>query len=542
MMALLLVVLVACGDKDAGGNQDKDGNQEVENNGENNNKGENNTEEDPDQNDSGMPIVKEPITLKMFTGMSNTTKNNWDDILVWNHYEDMTGIHVDFEQIPGDSLEEKRNLALAGGTLPDVFFAANIPPLDLFKYGTQGTFIPLNDLIEEHAPNLMALMEQDPGIRKAMTFPDGKIYSLPYLGDPAFTSLRTNPLPFISQKALDHVGMENPETLEEYYDFLVAMKNDGPEGQRGLGVPNIDYFVDFLKGSFGVGNNGRPFIDKDPESGDVRFYQISDNYKELLEFTHKLYKEDLIEQNIFTLEWAQFLANGAEGDYGSTIFYAPSDLFGEEVGGDFIGGNVLEGPHGDKKYARYANPVFHIGKFAITSENEYPVESIKWADYFYSDEGSKLWYMGVEGETFEVDENGEYKYVDKIVNSPEGLTKEQELVKYLGWVGLGAPGIIKQEYFDGSESAPQPMAAAEDIEPFLIEEPWPAFTYTEDETKDLSSIGADIEKYATEMKDKFISGDVPFSEWDKYVSTIEGMGLDKYLEIQNNAYGRYLEN
>lgn len=549
IMTLLLVVLVACGDKEADGNKDANtNNNEVnENNAEvnaedneNNNEASNSDVEN--LNATGMPIVDEPITLKMFATMSNTTLNNWDDILVFNTYEDMTGINVEFEQTTEDSIEEKRNLALASGTLPDVFYAADLPPLDLFKYGSQGTFIPLNDLIEEYAPNLMALMEENPEIKKGMTFPDGNIYSLPYLGDPEFTSLRTNPLPYFNEETLDYVDMEMPETLDDFYDFLVAVKEDGPDGQVPLGVPEISFLFFWLKGSFDVGNTSRELIDKDPETGDLRFYPTADNYKELLEYTHKLYTEELIEQNLYTLEYDQFLANGEEGKYASIVFYAPIDLFGEEVGSKYVGALPLEGPYGDQKWVQYANPVLHIGKFAITNENEHPEASVRWVDHFYSDEGAELWYMGIEGETFEYDSDGNPKYLDKITDSSEGLSKNQELVKYLGWVGVGAPGILKEKYFDGSEAAPQPVATAEALEPYLIDEPWPAFTYTEDEAKILSSVGSDIEKYTEEMRDKFITGDESLSDWDEYVDTLESMGLDDYMEIQGAAYDRYSEN
>lgn len=543
-MVLLLVVLGACGDKktdgDVGGN---DNGVKAEKNNKNNSKNSEVEQSDIENfNKIDMPIVNEPITLKMFAGMSNSTLNNWDDILVFNTYEEMTGIHVDFEQTSADSLEEKRNLALAGGTLPDVFFAANLTALDLFKYGSQGTFIPLNDLIEEYAPNLKALMEENPEIRKGMTFPDGNIYSLPYLVDPAFTSLRTNPLPYINKEILDYVDMELPETIEDFYDFLVAVKEKGPDGVVPFGVPDIDYLFFWLKGSYDIGNTGRDLIDKDPETGDLRFYPTEDHYKEMLEFTNKLFSEELIEQNVYTLEWDQFLANGAEGKYASTVFYAPMEVFNEEVGRKYIGALPLQGPHGDRKWVGYANPVLHAGKFAVTNVNEHPEASVRWADYFYGDEGSQLWYMGLEGETFEYDEDGNPKYVDKITNSSEGLSKNQEIVKYLGWVGVGAPGVLKEKYFDGSEAAPQPVEAAKALEPYLIDEAWPAFTYTEEESKLLSSVGADIEKYATEMRDKFITGEAPFSEWDNYVKTLESIGLEDYMEIQKAAYDRYLEN
>ncbi len=58
----------------------------------------------------------------------------------------------------------------------------------------------------------------------------------------------------------------------------------------------------------------------------------------------------------------------------------------------------------------------------------------------------------------------------------------------------------------------------------------------------MASLTADIEKYVEEMRDKFISGNVSFSEWDKYVKTIEDMRLSEYMNIQEEAYKRYKNN
>ncbi len=143
----------------------------------------------------------------MFAGMGAKTQSNWDDILIWNTYEDMTNVHIDWEQVPQEGVDEKRNLALAGGNLPDAFYAANMPTLDIFKYGQQGLFLELNDLIDQYAPNVKKLMEENPEIRKAITFPDGKIYSLPVILDPEFTSVRTHPLPWFNQEVLNKVGI-----------------------------------------------------------------------------------------------------------------------------------------------------------------------------------------------------------------------------------------------------------------------------------------------------------------------------------------------
>lgn len=164
--------------------------------------------------ESGMPIVKEPITLKFFTNKSNQNYNNdWQDLYIWKEYEDLTNIEIEWEQVHNESLEEKRNLALASGDLPDAFFASSIPPLDLLRYGEQGVLISLNDLIEEHAPNLNKLFEEQPEVKDAITFPDGNIYSLPVVEHQDFISMSLGASPLFSRKWVEELGGEVPEKI-----------------------------------------------------------------------------------------------------------------------------------------------------------------------------------------------------------------------------------------------------------------------------------------------------------------------------------------
>src|SRR5699024_7724600 len=63
-------------------------------------------------NDAEMPIVKETITLEIFAGQSPTTNPNWNDVLIFNEYEELTNIDAKFQMVPHESLSEKRNLEL----------------------------------------------------------------------------------------------------------------------------------------------------------------------------------------------------------------------------------------------------------------------------------------------------------------------------------------------------------------------------------------------------------------------------------------------
>ncbi|WP_077297849.1 extracellular solute-binding protein [Virgibacillus pantothenticus] len=498
-------------------------------------------------NKTEMPIVEEPITLKFFANKAPTTADDWNDVLVYNEYEKMTNINVEWEMVPSQGMAEKRNLALASGSLPDAFHSTSISFADLQKYGEQGTFIPLNDLIENYAPNFKRILEQYPEIEKAITMPDGKIYSFPYLFEPEFTSVRIAARPWIREDWLKALEMDMPETVDDFYNYLKAVKENDPNGNKKadeipFGGTSIDRLIAWLSGAYGLQNRGarHPYVDVDPDSNKLRFIPTSDEYKEMLQFIHQLYKEGLIEENIFTIENNQYLANGSKGLYGSTVYHSPDMLFGD-IGEKYTGASALEGPFGDKLYSRITSPVMAPGAFAITSANKYPEATVRWVDHFYGDEGAKLFFMGIEGKTYEEKEDGSLEYVDEIKNNPEGLTFEQAIAKYLTFPGGFYPALVKEAYYNGSESTKMSQEAVKKLEPHIIEEIWPEFIFTTEETKVLDSVGNDIQKYITEMRDKFIVGDVPFSEWDKYVETMEKMGLEDYMDIQQAAHKRLQE-
>lgn len=498
-------------------------------------------------NESGMPIVDDPIDLDIFAREAVVSNDDWNDVLVFNEYEDMTNVNTNFNMVSDNVMEEKLNLTLGGGDLPDVFHTTFISDGDMTKYGEQGTFIPLNDLIDEYAPNLKKILDENPVIEKQITFPDGNIYGLPKITDEDFLSYRTKEKPWINEEWLDNLGMDMPETTEDFYDYLKAVKEGDPTGDGDddivpYGGREIEPLFDYLKGSFGVANKGtnNENIDVDPDSGELRFFPTSDDYKELLEYMHKLYSEELIAENIFSIEDEQYRADVGDGKYGSTVFFNPVVSVGGENVDEFTGMSALEGPDGEKEFVTLEPEVDNKSAFVITDENEHPAASMRWADYFYGDEGMELFFMGVEGETFEYDDDGDPEYVDEIKESDDIVEAQSD---YLTFQGGGFPSVTTEDFFQGTaESSEESVEAAEELEPDLVDDPWPPFIYTDDERDDLDTFGEDIEKYVNEMRDKFISGEESLNDWEDYVANIEKMHLDDYMEIKEDALERFEDN
>ena len=71
---------------------------------------------------------------------------------------------------------EAFNLMIAGQDIPDLVGGNR----DLInQYGMEGAFMPLNDLIEEYAPDFKKILDENPDIRGAITAADGNIYQIP---------------------------------------------------------------------------------------------------------------------------------------------------------------------------------------------------------------------------------------------------------------------------------------------------------------------------------------------------------------------------
>ncbi|WP_217586487.1 extracellular solute-binding protein [Lentibacillus saliphilus] len=497
-------------------------------------------------NETDLPIVKEKITLEFFARHDPASNSNWNDVMIFNEYEDMTNIDINWKMVPHESVNEQLNLAFGGGNLPDAFHSTFMGSSTLMKYGDQGVLIPLNDLIEDYAPNFKALMEEYPEIEQSITMPDGNIYAFPTMGDPDFLAYRTAPMLYIHEEWLNELGMDMPETTEEFYQYLKAVKEQGPSNgeveEVPFSAPTMDHFYANLRGAFGVANKGSQsgYVDLDPDTNDYRFYPVSNDYKALLEYLNKLYSEGLIEQNIFSIEHDQYLANSSEGRYGSTVWYSPTQVMGEEVGSKYTGVPALEGPDGDKMFVNLKGAVRSLGAFAITNENEYPASTVRWIDHFYGEDGIRMYFMGIEGETFEYNADGEVEYTDKVLGDKD-LSFSEQVSRFLTFPGGGFPTMLKENYFRGAESSDISVEAAEKVKPDLVEDPWPSILHTEEENKDLQGFGADIEKYVAEMRDKFISGTEPFSKWDAYIGELEKMGLDDYMDIKVTAIERQVE-
>ena len=113
-------------------------------------------------NRTGLPIVNDQVTLTVMGREAHLASEptNWNALKVPQMFEELTNVHIEWQVVPSNAVQQKKNLAFASGDLPDLFFPGIISQADEVKYGGLGLLIPLNDLVEEWAPNVAALFER----------------------------------------------------------------------------------------------------------------------------------------------------------------------------------------------------------------------------------------------------------------------------------------------------------------------------------------------------------------------------------------------
>jgi putative aldouronate transport system substrate-binding protein len=492
-----------------------------------------NTADKPDDsvlNASGFPIVKSSIFLSVF-GCKDPNHAPWKDVLVLKEYEKKTGIKMDYQETPIQGCDEKRNLLFASNELPDVFYRANLSNTDISRYGVQEQMlVPLEGLIDKYAPNLKKLFEQYPEVKKAVTASDGHIYSLPAIRTQIASRTEKQ---WINKTWLDKLHLKAPTTPDELLIVLRAFRDQDPNGngkndEIPLGLRDTGMIFSTFSGSFGLERQlGYNINIKDNK---IHIWLGDDRYKELLMFLNKLYAEKLLWADFYAGDIPKWRSNMSQAKFGM-FFNAASDPF-TNVEDQFTGMAPIIGPHGDQEYSDSQPIASPIGTFALTRENKQPEATIRWVDYFYSEEGSIFFQYGIEGQTYTM-KNGKPVLSDSIMNDPRGM------MGALGEVNLipgGGTPLLLSDKTGSIVINPKTEEVGSFVTKYVPKTVYGAPIFDKATTDEIVPIKADIDKYVNESAVKFILGELSFDKWDEYVATLKKMKIDVLEKDYQKAF------
>ena len=491
---------------------------------------------------SSLPIVKDKLTLKFVC-------YNWGDaeygnkMEVFEELEKRTNIHLDWQLLPADDNLTKLNLIMASGSLPDlVSYSAADSKSTFDKYASSGAIIPLDDLINQYAPDIKAFFENPPydmpDLKAQSKGADGKYYSLP-----GTTEIGTGEIYAIRKDWLDKIGMEVPDTTDDLYKVLKAFKDQNLSGD-GNTIPfcpdNGLQDLTILMNAFGAHES----FYADSEKKTVGYGPLESNYEEGLKYCNKLYAANLIDKNYINANNTDaFRAKIAKNEAGliyawplSGLGYGNTAVAKINSSYKYVPMLPVKGPNGDR-YKERPQPTV-TPRTVITAENKHPEETIKYLNYLFTKEGQTLMNYGVEGTDYTLDSSGKPKFTDAILKDPKGA--DPATVRITKGMQVGLPFIAT--YDCESQTATKDISSAWEmyIKGKVLYPNFPTLPLDETQIGDISGKLTDINTYVQEHSNKFIMGTESFDNYPKFVSTIKSMGIEDILKTYNDAYEKYL--
>lgn len=488
-----------------------------------------------------LPIVDEPTTLSYFVADDSNAAimtTDWNDNEFYQEMERRTGVHLEFEMVSSADYQTNFNLMIASGNLADmIYVGASYYAEGVDAAIDDGYFLDLTDLVDEYMPNYEKVRTSDVQYELLSTTDSGRlgaVYELRQSKQGPWLGL------WIRQDWLDDLGLETPVTFDDYHEVLTAFKNE-----KGATAPLILNFSG-SDGEFGTMSGGLNVLNswQLDETGKVNFGPYMDAWKEYVTIMHQWYTEGLIDPDFMatderTADMAK-VVTGASGVF-AALYTMPSvyEAASEDPNMNLAPVNPPVMNEGDEGHIRLRDS-YTSGNTAISADSENWEVALRWLDYLYTDEGALLANYGVEGDTFEFDENGKPVFTDKILNNENGWTMTQTVASYL----CPSAGIANwSDWTRELAGVPEKDQACYDVWSEFSDD-WrlpSSVTLTQEESTERAALYADISTIVKEQTAQFISGALDIeSNWDAYISALEASGMERAIEITQAAYDRYL--
>lgn len=352
---------------------------------------------------------------------------DWGENLVSRTITDKTGVQIDFV-IPSGDESEMLNSLISADSLPDILTIGWWED-EVGEMIQQGMVYPLDELAGEYDACFMQVA--DPDVINWYTSRDGHIYQYP---NSAYTvsdyeeydTIASNETFLVRKDIYEAIGSPDMTTPEGFHAAVVKAAQMFPEvngeelipvGAHVFTKEGCDSFDTYLFNFLAV-----PYLDK---NGNAYDRYMDESFLAWLRTYRRLHEEGYLKDDIFLDNRTQMEEKIANGRY-FCMLYQRTDmadqqkiLYAKNPEQIYI---AVDGPKnlsGDD----YQLPGSGINGWTVTlisRKCKDPEKAIKLISYLLSDEGQLLTWYGVEGITWEYDENGKprvYPEVEHLLNT-----------------------------------------------------------------------------------------------------------------------------
>lgn len=480
----------------------------------------------------------EPLTIlrTLVSEAPNAGYANWNETEFVKTWVEKSGINAEFVEVADNSALV---LYLSAGEYPDVVMAYE----EFYNGGLTALIedelaVNLNDYAD-YMPNFLATLDLDPSYRPYVTYTDGGIYYFCNLIAPDNISTHWQGM-LVRQDFLDKLNLDIPTTNQEFYDMLVAFRDE-----LGCSLPlcgnwwNILLDNGFCTTEYGLVNSKDYQVD-----GVYHYGAYEEAYRGALAYVNQLYTEGLLDPNFQTTDEPTSQASLLSGQTGAHPSSAAriATISGRAEDPEFklSGVGSLNGSDGTKAYFSQTDTLTPKRANAyITADCKQPELAVAFFNWIYTDEGTIISNFGPEGLCWTADEDGNPVPTEYMKNNESGLSFDQMLyVQSAANIPVFSIRAVSLERF-GLEEQVAAMAAWDDNQArtYML----PSYSVTDaDLSTEATNLWTDISTYISECRVKFITGEMNLEgDFDAYLAQLKTMGMDRYIEIQQSALDAY---
>ena len=483
---------------------------------------------------AGAALAEEKVELTAFQYALENQNVDFNNLWFFEELEKKTNTHVTFDMVKDADWSTSVNLMFAvPDQMPDMILRN---PVDVEEYGvTQGLLLPLDEyLTEEIMPNYVSRLNINHA-GDSIPASDGHTYYIGYLMAQNVNHTGTW---YVNQKELEKLGLETPKTIEEVTEMLRAMKADGitwpfSASYTQFGPETIwNQFA-----SFGVPENTYYyFID---ENDKVQFTGAQDGWRACVEWLHTLYEEGLMDPESLTQDsnlWANKVNNGEVG------YFCYLRLINTAIKAENVENFKSILPPAAEGYKAAVSQILEVPSAGayLTSNCKDPVAALKWIDAQLETETMMVALNGKVGEQIVLNDEGKYEVID--------IPADNGLYKFVP-VTMGqffAPGDYYTSIY---QMAPHRVERYEDSKWYAEENvlEYKSFQYLRDLSKmsnddatEAADIYTELQKLVEESFSNFVRNGVTDESWNDFQAQAKAIGVERYIELYQNAYDAYL--
>ena len=472
---------------------------------------------------------KMPVRLSVISSASWPVREDWK---LWEYIEEGSGFDIKVEPLVNDGQKLTLMFASGGEDLPDlVSFQWKTAT---GKFSHQGALVPL-DSVEEHMPNYVAwrdsLSEDDyKNVITTRKAADGNIYLSPSIGRE-----KTGGKGWLYRKDIfEKHNLKTPTNFDELYIVCKKLKALYPDSYPFC--PN-----QLLVNISTAGSSWQKWWEwleyYDFENGEWHWGMADPIAKDILTYFKRMIDEGLCPPNAVTLsgiEWDELITTNRGfifPNFSTRIDYFNS--LAKENNPEFEIDAMVPPVATENGVSMVENRSYDQRGYVIANtENQARIENAaRFLDWFYTDEAMELVSWGKEGETYEIGDDGNRRYILNNENS--------QVLSLYGFTTVG--GYMRFDPEAAAQTESEVMANTRDMRfehTLPYSNPYLWVEFTEEENKVYSSYYALCKTYTEEFCAKILLGQEPLSKLDEFQKNLREMGVDELLKMYETAYDR----